>query len=128
MLSSCYIKKSGSVSPSIVSNCLRPHGLAYQAPLSVEFSREECWNGLHSLLQGIFPTQGLNPGLPHCRQISYRLKPPGKPIIKKAFHNPTCPNTSVGFHRKGKSLTVFLLGVEKRPIKKHLHHVTQIHY
>ena len=25
--------------------------------------------GCHSLLQGIFPTQGLNPGLPHCRRI-----------------------------------------------------------
>ena len=25
--------------------------------------------GSPSLLQGIFPTQGLNPGLPHCRQI-----------------------------------------------------------
>ena len=26
-----------------------------------------------SLLQGIFPTQGLNPGLPHCREILYCL-------------------------------------------------------
>jgi len=25
--------------------------------------------GSHSLLQGIFPTQGSNPGLPHCRQF-----------------------------------------------------------
>jgi len=25
------------------------------------------------LLQGIFPTQGSNPGLPHCRQILHRL-------------------------------------------------------
>ena len=29
--------------------------------------------GIHSLLQGIFPTQGLNPGLLHCRQILYHL-------------------------------------------------------
>ena len=29
--------------------------------------------GSLSLLQGIFPTQGLNPGLPHCRQILYHL-------------------------------------------------------
>ena len=29
--------------------------------------------GCHSLLQGNFPTQGLNPGLPHCRQILYHL-------------------------------------------------------
>ena len=31
--------------------------------------------GSCSLLQGIFPTQGSNPGLPHCRQILYQLKP-----------------------------------------------------
>ena len=29
--------------------------------------------GCHFLLQGIFPTQGLNPGLPHCRQTLYHL-------------------------------------------------------
>ena len=29
--------------------------------------------GSLSLLQGIFPTQGLNLGLPHCRQILYQL-------------------------------------------------------
>ena len=29
--------------------------------------------GCYALLQGIFPTQGLNPGLPHCRQILYCL-------------------------------------------------------
>ena len=29
--------------------------------------------GSHSILQGIFPTQGLNPGLLHCRQILYHL-------------------------------------------------------
>ena len=32
-----------------------------------------------SLLQGIFPTQGLNPGLPHCRQILYQLSHQGSP-------------------------------------------------
>ena len=29
--------------------------------------------GCHSLLQGIFPTQGSDPGLPHCRWILYQL-------------------------------------------------------
>ena len=32
-----------------------------------------------SLLQGIFPTQGSNPGLPHCRQILYQLSHWGSP-------------------------------------------------
>ena len=35
----------------------------------------------HYLLQGIFPTQGLNPGLPHCRQIIYHLSHQGSPKI-----------------------------------------------
>ena len=35
--------------------------------------------GSLSLLQGIFPTQGSNPGLPHCRQILYRLSHQGSP-------------------------------------------------
>ena len=30
--------------------------------------------GCHSLLQGIFPSQGSNLGLPHCRQILYCLR------------------------------------------------------
>ena len=33
--------------------------------------------GNHSLLQGIVPTQGLNPGLRHCRQILYSLSHQG---------------------------------------------------
>ena len=31
--------------------------------------------GCHFLLQGIFPTQGLNPGLPHCRHLSHQGSP-----------------------------------------------------
>ena len=37
--------------------------------------------GSLSLLQGIFPTQGSNPGLPHCRQILYQLSHKGSPRI-----------------------------------------------
>ena len=33
--------------------------------------------GSLTLLQGIFPTQGSNPGLPHCRQILYQLSHQG---------------------------------------------------
>ena len=32
----------------------------------------------HFLLQGIFPTLGLNPGFPHCRQTLLPSEPPGK--------------------------------------------------
>ena len=37
--------------------------------------------GNPSLLQGIFPTQGSNPGLPHCRRILYQLSHKGSPRI-----------------------------------------------
>ena len=37
--------------------------------------------GSLSLLQGIFPTQGLNPGLPHCRRILCQLSHKGSPRI-----------------------------------------------
>ena len=40
---------------------------------SMEFSRPEYSVGSCFLLQGIFPIQGSNPGLPHCRQILYQL-------------------------------------------------------
>ena len=41
--------------------------------------------GSLSLLQGIFPTQGWNPGLPHCRQILYQLSHKGSPKILKCI-------------------------------------------
>ena len=50
-----------------------PWTVACQAPPSMGFSRQEYWNGCHFLLQGIFLTQGLNPGLPCCRQTLYCL-------------------------------------------------------
>ena len=37
--------------------------------------------GSLSLLQGIFPTKGLNPGLLHCRRILYQLSHKGNPRI-----------------------------------------------
>ena len=39
--------------------------------------------GSYSLLQGIFPTQGSNPSLPHCKQILYQLSHKGSPRIPK---------------------------------------------
>ena len=69
------------VKVKVVQLCLtpRPHGL--------QLDRFLCpWNspgknagvGSHSLLQGIFPTQGLNPHSLHCRQILYRLRHQGR--------------------------------------------------
>ena len=45
--------------------------------------------GCHALLQGIFPTQGSNPGLQHCRQILYCLSHRGSPRILERV---ACPS------------------------------------
>ena len=58
------------------------------------FSRQEYWSGLpFTIYQGIFPTQGLNPGLPHCKQTLYHLSHQGSPwmtqwTIKKQIPDP----------------------------------------
>ena len=54
-----------------------------QASLSMGFSRQEAGVGCHFLLQGIFPTQGSNPGLSHCRQTLYHLSHQGCLIKRK---------------------------------------------
>ena len=96
-----FLKKSADC--SVVSDSLQPHGLyspwnslgqntgvgdlvaqscltlatpwtvACQAPLSMGFSRQEHWMDCHFLLQGIFPTLGLNPSLLHWQVDFLRL-------------------------------------------------------
>ena len=53
--------------------CVTPWTVPYQAPPSMGSSRQEYWSGLPFPSQRIFPTQGSNPGLPHCKQMLYRL-------------------------------------------------------
>ena len=50
-----------------------PWTVAYQAPPFMKFSRQEYWSGLPFPSPGIFLTQQLNLGLPHCRQMLYHL-------------------------------------------------------
>ena len=61
-----------------MSNSLRPHGLYPTTLLCLcDFPGKSTGVGCHFLLQGIFPTQGSNPGLPHCRQMLYHLSHQG---------------------------------------------------
>ena len=46
--------------------------------------------GWHAFLHGIFPTQGLNPGLPHCRQVLYHLSHQGSPYNCWLTNFPCC--------------------------------------
>ena len=68
-----------SESRSVVSNSWRPHGL-YSPRNSLD---QNTGVGSLFLLQGIFPTQGSNPGLQYCRQILYQLSHKGSPRILK---------------------------------------------
>ena len=62
------------VSCSVMSDSLWPHGL-WPARLlySLNSPSKNTGVGCHSLLQRIFLTQGLNPGLLHCRKTLYHL-------------------------------------------------------
>ena len=84
---------------SVVSDCLRPRGLC--SP----------WNSLGqnpgvgscSLLQGIFPTQGMNPGLPHCRWILCQLSHQGIWRILEWVANPFSRTSSQHRNQTGVS-------------------------
>ena len=70
---------SSGQSLSRVRLFVTPWTAVHQAPLSMGFSRQYTGVDCHFLLQGIFPTQGLNPGLLHCRQTLNRLSHQGSP-------------------------------------------------
>ena len=71
------------LSHSVVSDSLRPHGLYNLAGFSLHGHSpgKNIRVGCHDLPQGIFPTQGSNPGLPHCRQSLHHLSHQGSPRI-----------------------------------------------
>ena len=70
--------KVKSKSHSVVSNSLWPHRLYSPWDSPGQNARVHSL----SLLQRIFPTQGSNPGLPHCRQILYQLSHKESPIAR----------------------------------------------
>ena len=55
--------------------------VAYQALCPWDFPGKSTGVGCHFRLQGIFLTQGLNPGLPHCRQTLYHLSHQESPYL-----------------------------------------------
>ena len=66
--------KKESVRGSVMSDSLWLHGLEPTRPFRPwDFPGNNTGVGSYSLLQGIFPTHALNPGLLHCRQILYCL-------------------------------------------------------
>ena len=71
-------------SRSVMSNPQWPCGLQPSRLLCPrDFPGKNTGVGCHFLLQEIFPTQGLNPGLPHCRQTLHHLSHQGCPLADK---------------------------------------------
>ena len=65
--------------------------------------------GCHALLQGIFPTKGLSPGLPHCTLILHHLNKKGSPLVHSFFF-------FFWLFQAGPSLFPFIIIFTKLPI------------
>ena len=112
---------------SVVSDSLQPHvpqGPAYCPVLSVPLPSECVLSRLsrvrlcaipwivarHALLQGIFPTQGLNPDFLHCRQILYCLSHQGSLLHPSSVQNASfhlSPESMIARHLTPSTSTFF---------------------
>ena len=79
-----YYKESESVSHSVISNSVTPWTAALQAPLSMEFSRQEYYSGLPFPSPGDLPDLGMEPRSPTLQADSLPWGPPEK-LTKKSI-------------------------------------------
>ena len=61
-----------------------PWTVAYQAPPSMGFSRQECWSGLPLPSPGDPPDPGIEPGSPTLQADALPSEPPGKAYLKSS--------------------------------------------
>ena len=94
--------ESESESHSVMCDSLQLHGLysPWNSP------GQNTRMGSLSLLQGMFPTQGSNPGLLYCRQILYQLSHKGSPRILEWVAYPFSSGSSQPRNRTGVSCIV----------------------
>ena len=106
----CYVQLL-----SCVWLCATPWTIVCQAPLSMEFSRQEYWNGLPFLTPGDLPDPGIQPvslASPALAGGFFIIVPPRKPtygiagITKKYAFGPhlSPTNASACFQASGKPL------------------------
>ena len=96
---------------------------------SKDFSRPDTGVGSLSLLQGIFPTQGSNLGLPHCTQILYQLSHKGSLRILKWVAYPFSSRSSQPRNPTGVSCLAgrfFTNWAMREAIKPHLSFLEQV--
>ena len=73
-----------------------PQTLACQAPLFIDFSRQEYWNGLSFPTPGDLPEPGIKLTSPALAGGFFTTEPPGKPIINCVYYNVRHSLYSVG--------------------------------
>ena len=71
--------------------------VSHQAPLSVEFSRQEYWRGLPFPTPGDLPDSGIEPMSPEVAGRFFTTVPPGKPHYLLYTHDPTFRGTNAAF-------------------------------
>ena len=76
------VKEKKVKSLSRVQLFVTPWIVAYQAPQSMEFSRQENWSGLPFPSPGDLPNPGIEPGSPALQADALPSEPPGKHITK----------------------------------------------
>ena len=83
---------------AVVSDSVTPWTVAYQAPQSIEFSRQEYWSGLPFPSSGDLPDPGIEPRSPTLRADTLPSEPSGKPynslkpLPKKKYRHPSLPS------------------------------------
>ena len=64
---------------SVLSDSVIPWAVAFQAPLSMGFPRQEYWSGLPFPSPWDLPNPGIKPASPELANGFFTAKPPGKP-------------------------------------------------
>ena len=68
-----------------------PQTVAYRAPQSMEFSRQEYWSELPFPSPGDFPNPGIEPQSPELQADALLSEPPGKPSVQFSSFTQSCP-------------------------------------
>ena len=105
-----------------------PWAVAYQAPQSMEFSRQQYWSGLPFPSPGDLPSPGIEPESPAVQADALPSEPPGKPLLpgdqserkgqSSLVHKSVTSSADRAFVKKhySKGESVFLVKTENTPL------------
>ena len=83
----CY-KRLNTLESEVAQSCrlfATPWTVAYQAPRSMGFSRQECWSGLPFSSPGDLPDPGIQPGSPALQADALPSEPPDGKVATRWF-------------------------------------------